>query len=447
MPPGGGNMACRLTLVLAGAVVVALLAFPAYADDADLQSQVLELKKQVAAQQKLITQQQKQLDTISHQLQTRNQAGLALMGPAALAKTSGAGKPGVMTSLPGQQDQNQTTNSGDTGLPVDTAQAQPQAPVGQPPAPEEQKERPEIPAIALQNAGGVLTPKGVLTIQPTFEYDNAQVNKFFFAGTEIVNAVFIGALEANNARQNTLTGTMIGRYGILNDLEANLNIPYVYRFDRVATGPANSTINTSLYGHDIGDVEGGLHYQINHPAEGNPYYIANLRVKSNTGTDPFQVSYTPLGSQKFLPTGTGAWTVDPSVTVLFPSDPVVFYGNLGYAHNFAYNPDFTVPTVGKFTFVQPGDMFHGSFGLGFGINDKATMSLGYEHDWVQSTTSTINGAKTLSEELQMGQFNIGASYALSPRISLNANVVIGATRDAPDARIIFSVPISFGIAN
>jgi hypothetical protein len=244
-----------------------------------------------------------------------------------------------------------------------------------------------------------------------------------------------------------LVASLNGRYGITSDLEVNLKVPYIYRFDRVATGPANSTINTSLYGHDIGDAEGGVHYQINHPDAGNPYYVANLRFKSNTGTNPFQVPYTILGAQKRLPTGTGAWAVEPSLTVLYPSDPVVFYGNIGYGHNFAYNPNTTIPPGQKFTFVQPGDTLRGSFGLGFGINDKVTMSLGYEHDWVQSTTSIINGKKTLSEELQMGQFNIGASYVLSPRTTINANIVIGTTRDAPDARIIVSVPMSFGIAN
>ena len=445
-------MACRPIVVVASAMALGLLAPMAQADDTDLQSQVTELQKQVAAQQKLIMLQQKQLESINRQLQARNGAGATLMGPLGMAKTSGAGTPGVANTPTNQQTL--PANGGGPGpspapsvaAAANTVQAQTeQQPVGQPPA--EQKERPEIPAAALSNQGGVLTPKGVLTIEPGFEYDNAQVNKFFFAGTEIVNAVFIGALEAQNARQNTITASLNGRYGILNDLEVNLKVPYVYRFDRTSSGVNTNQLTTSVYGHNIGDIEGGLHYQINHPDAGDPYYIANLRVKSNTGKDPFQVPYTKLGSQTMLPTGTGAWTVGPSLTVLFPSDPVVFYGNIGYDRSFAYNPNTTIPLQGKFTSVRPGDTFRGSFGLGFGINDKVTMSLGYEHDWVQSTTSVINGLKAQSEELQIGQFNIGASYALSPRTTINANVVIGATRDAPDARIIVSVPISFGIAN
>jgi hypothetical protein len=443
-------MACRLIAVLASAMAIGLLAPAANADDTDLQTQVIELQKQVTAQQKLIMQQQKQLEAINRQLQARNGAGPTLMGTLGMAKTSGAGTPGPVNTSPNQQ--NQPANAGGPGFgpsvaaAANSAQAQAQQqPVGQPPA--EQKERPEIPASALSNAGGVLTPKGVLTLEPGFEYDNAQVNKFFFAGTEIVNAVFIGALEANNARQNTLVASLNARYGITSDLEANVRVPYVYRFDRVATGPANSNINTSVYGHDIGDIEGGLHYQINHPDAGDPYYIANFKFKSNTGTNPFQVPYTVLGAQRRLPTGTGSWAVEPSLTVLFPSDPVVFYGNIAYAHNFPYCPNTTIPPAQTFSCVTPGDVLRGSFGLGFGINDKVTMSLGYEHDWVQSTSSVINGTKTLSEELQIGSFNIGASYALSPRMSINANVVIGATRDAPDARILVSVPISFGIAN
>jgi len=36
-------------------------------------------------------------------------------------------------------------------------------------------------------------------------------------------------------------------------------------------------------------VEVGAHYQINHGQDGWPYFIGNLRYKSNTGKGPFEV--------------------------------------------------------------------------------------------------------------------------------------------------------------
>ncbi len=275
------------------------------ADDTDLQTQIQQLRDQITAQQKMITDQQKKLSDLERKITDKASAKVA-------------------DKTVGQKVQNLDAVRGTGPGPANVSQAQqPETPVGQP----EQKERPQVSTIS--DVGGVLTPKGTLTLEPTLEYDNSQVNRFFFAGTEIVNAVFIGGLEAENARQNTLIAGLNGRYGITNRLEANIRLPYVYRFDRTSNGPANETLQNSVYGNDIGDIEAGLHYQINQPTGGGAYYVANLRVKSDTGTSPFDVPFNVLGQQTRLPTGSGAWAVEPSLTVLYPSDPVVLYGNLG----------------------------------------------------------------------------------------------------------------------
>ena len=104
-----------------------------------------------------------------------------------------------------------------------------------------------------------------------------------------------------------------------------------------------------------------------------------------------------------------------------------------------------VPTLGLVTEVQPGDALRGTFGMGFGINDRVSFSLGYEHDWVQPTTTTVNGLKSGSEELQIGSLNLGVSYAVTPRIAINVNAFVGVTRDAPDERLMLSVPVNFDV--
>ncbi len=395
-------------------IAICALAEPAMADDnAGLTQEIQKLQDDVAAQQQKLREQQERLQLLERKLQGEDARRLDSLRGGQAAGASGSG------------------------------QASTTAPVGVAPA----EQRPEVQA--LSDVGGVLNPAGRLTLEPSFEYDNFQENRFFFAGTEIVNAVFIGGFTATNARRNTLTAALTGRYGITDRLQVDLRVPYVFRADRVSDPTGVGTALNSAYGSDIGDIEATGHYQLNSGAGGGAYYVTNLRVKSATGTGPFDVPYSPDGFQQRLPTGSGFWTVEPSLTVLYPSDPVVLYGNLGYAYTFSEDINKTLNTPnGPVTFgtVQPGGTLRASFGLGFGINDHVSLSLGYEHDYVMSTTSNVVGGPTQnSEELQIGQFLFGLSYVVSPATTVNINLAVGATRDAPDVRLMFSVPIAFDL--
>jgi len=62
-------------------------------------------------------------------------------------------------------------------------------------------------------------------------------------------------------------------------------------------------------------------------------FIGNLRYKSNTGKGPFEVPTDSNGQELELPTGSGFSAWQPSVTMIYPSDPVVFYSNLNYIYN------------------------------------------------------------------------------------------------------------------
>ena len=311
-----GVAAYRFTYGLAGALASAALVLPAQADDADLSAQVKMLQDEIASQQQAILAQQQKLQELEKRISEQPR----VTGNAALATLRGAGKPGASNAAPQQVSQDQQ-------------QTQTQQPVGQAPA----EERPQVQT--LSDLGGVLSRHGQMTLEPTFEYDNSQFNQLFFSGLEVVNAVFIGGLNATNARRNTLTAGLNGRYGITDYLEANLRVPYVYRTDRQSTGVNTNTLNQNVEGNGIGDVEFGVHYQINRPQNGGAYYVGNLRVKSNTGSGPFDVPYSPTGVALKDNTGSGFWAVEPSLTVLYPSDPVVLFGNIGYTYSFGSDPE------------------------------------------------------------------------------------------------------------
>ena len=86
-------------------------------------------------------------------------------------------------------------------------------------------------------------------------------------------------------------------------------------------------------------------YQLNNGGADKPYYVAGLRFKSRTGRDPFEVitdcthrcvgeNATGTGLPLDLPTGSGFYSLQPSLTWLFPSDPAVFFGSISYLHGF-----------------------------------------------------------------------------------------------------------------
>jgi hypothetical protein len=311
------------------------------------------------------------------------------------------------------------------------------ASVGQ--APEDEEKRPEITAIS--DVGGVLTPRGKIVVEPQFEYSHSSTRRFFFSGVEIVDAVLIGAIEAEDANRDTLTAAIAARYGITNRLEADVRVPYVYR-DDTERDPVEVE-DRDVSGSGLGDIEFGLHYQINDGLNGWPFFIANTRVKAATGKGPFDVDYNIEGQQEDLPTGSGFWSVEPSLTVIYPSDPVVLFGNLGYAVNLADDVD---ETIGGTTFehVDPGDVIKFAFGMGIGLNRAISLSLGYEHNMVLRTATRTSSDTVHSDRLQVGSFLMGFSMRLSPRKSVNVNLAVGATEDAPDVQLTVRTPFSLG---
>src|SRR6185312_10609475 len=96
-------------------------------------------------------------------------------------------------------------------------------------------------------------------------------------------------------------------------------------------------------------------------------------ASSRTGRDPFEVTTdcvqrciqntTGTGSPLEMPTGSGFYSLQPGMTWLYPSDPVVFFGNVSYLHNFPRdNVSLTLVGGAKQPLgnVQVGDVYDAS---------------------------------------------------------------------------------------
>lgn len=303
--------------------------------------------------------------------------------------------------------------------------------------------RPQVDVEALTDRGGVLTPPGTIVVEPSIEYLHDSGNRVLIEGLSVLPAILIGTIDVRNVERDTLISSMTARAGIASRFDMDVKVPYVYRRDETTAreigAMSNSDEVTSVSGHGLGDIEFGGHYQINDGVGGWPFFIGNLRVKTPTGRDPFEVPINDQGLQTELPTGTGFWGIEPSISFLLPSPPAVWFGNVKYLWNVERD------IGGGFGTIDPGDAIGATVGVGFSINERTSLSLGADYQSVFETTQ--NGRKVSGSSLQIASGLLGMSYRLNENIQLNLSTQAGFTDDATDFRALFRVPITFNVSN
>jgi len=419
----------RLTVI--GAMLALAFAPAAVAQETSMS--VKELTAAVQAMQAKLVSQQRRIDALSEQLGQAEAPTMPLEPQVELADLRGAGAPAKQV-----------------------ARAPAPVPVGQ--GPKRDSRPPEI-APPFEQAG-ILTQKGKYVLEPSLQFGYSSSNRVALVGYTVIPALLIGLVDIREVKRNTFTGAITARTGLTNRLEAEVKLPYVYRSDatvsrEIFTGTAVERVfNTS--GKAQGDAELALRYQLNQGGPDKAYYVAGLRVKSRTGRDPFSVvtdcvtrcvgqNVTGTGLPLDLPTGSGFYSVQPSLTWLFPSDPAIFFGTVSYLHNIKRNDVSRQVLNGEKELIgdlAPGSVIGFNFGLGLALNDKASVSLGYDHNSVGKMKQ--NGQYVAgSVRTQLGTLLIAYSYRFSERRALNVSVGAGVTRDTPDVTLSLRLPTTF----
>lgn len=397
-------------------------------DVSGLRAELAEARALLAEQTRQMNEQKQRLDRLEQRL-----AGMA---------TTAAPAPGAPpTAVAGV--------AGTDGSPIR---------VGEPPA-----DMDRAPTVAvLDQQGSVVTRKGQLVAELGFDYTRADRNRAIFRGVELIQSVLVGVFDINESRQDILTASGSLRYGVTDRFEIGVRVPFIYRSDKLVTVPiAGSTnddearsIDSSVRGSGLGDIEVTARYQINNGGHNTPFLIANLQTVIPTGRDPFSVRRDANGSAEEVSTGAGFWGVTPSLTAILPSEPAVLFGTVGYTFNFARNVDTLIPPV-QIDRVEPGNQFNISAGVGLALNERTSLNFGYNHAWSmgtktivrrlndQSTAPVGQPFSTESRDLQIGRFLFGVSHRFSDLIQLNWTVEVGATQDAPDVRTALRLPFIF----
>lgn len=332
------------------------------------------------------------------------------------------------------------------------APAIPQQPVGIPPEKPKEQRPPEIAPIF--EAPGVLTPRGTLVVEPSFQYSHSSTSRIALVGYTIVPAVHVGLIDIREVDRDSYVGAIAARYGLTNRLEMEVKIPYVYRTDTSTTRSyVSNELEDSAFesdGNDIGDVEFGLRYQVNSPTTG-PFIITSLRVKSDTGTGPFDIPYEMMTIEDpkqsgyvptEQPTGSGFWGLQFGLAAIYPADPAVIFGGISYLWNIERNVEDT--KSGKqfgINTYDPGDAIGFNFGMGISLNESFSFSLGYDHSIIGKNKQ--DGKYVDESVTHVGTLLLGYSLRLTANTTANLSVGVGVTEASPDVQLTLRVPINF----
>lgn len=300
---------------------------------------------------------------------------------------------------------------------------------------------PVVDAQSVSAQPLLLTPPGTLVVEPSLQYSYVSTNRVSIVGFTVLPAITVGLIDVQRTARDTLTAAVGLRYGLTDNIELEARIPYVYRSDTAVTRPINSgasdDVSIAASGQGLGDLEGAVRYQLPWPAWQGGGVIGELRVKSRTGTGPLDLpGDQSTGFPTELATGTGFWSMQPALTAVLSSDPAVIYGGASYQWNVARNYN---GLLGRY---DPGDGVGANVGIGLALNDRASLSIGYDHLWLgrnRQNRADVPG----SLPVQVGRLLLGYSHRMSARTRLQLSVAAGLTDAAPDVQLTLRMPTSF----
>ncbi|MYM63403.1 transporter [Pseudomaricurvus sp. HS19] len=307
--------------------------------------------------------------------------------------------------------------------------------------------------VSSVTSRGILTTQGSLIVEPSFSYTHSSSTVVAIEGFTVLPALIIGLINISQAERDILTYALTFRYGITSRLEVSLRAPYLdidesIRERQALDGtPIDLISDTS--GDGWGDLEMSINYQLNDGGYGLPYFIGNLRIKSDSGTSIFDLDRRTLVNDQGAivgvifdeqPTGSGFWAVQPGLTLLYPSDPAVVYGSISYLWNIK---DDKGPEFGGT--VNPGDIIGFSFGMGFAVNERTSFSLGYEHNIIDRTTVEVHSDVTDAEfdRFHAGSLLFGLTQQVTRKQTINLSLAVGVTEQSPDVQITLKAPLQF----
>lgn len=297
------------------------------------------------------------------------------------------------------------------------------------------------------------------TLETGLTYSHSNRRDLFLNGFLALDAIFLGQINLDRIKADTLTFDLTGRYAPTDRLQFDINLPYLYRsssFSSAGAGFSTSAVaENKVSNANLGDINAGVFYRLVQETESYPDTVVSLRVKAPTGTDPYGIKFADIpdsgGNLKVpgkLPTGNGVWSISAGVSFIKTVDPAILFASLGYTRHFErhFNDISSDPNSITPGSVRLGDQFSIGAGFAFALNERMSLSTSYSHRFARRARirqDNQSWQNVIGSDSSAGVLNFGVTYALSDRRSMVFNIGIGVTSDAPDVTIGIKFPFTF----
>ena len=284
------------------------------------------------------------------------------------------------------------------------------------------KERERALEQTLVERGGMLLPQGKLQIEPSFTAAHFSSNRINIEGFSILPVLVIGEISTEEVKRDILIPALAARYGLLNNLQVDVSVPYRYEYDTVNDNLGMESVDNI---HGIGDISGSVSRQLVWEEGWRPDLLASVSVKSDTGESPYN---------RDIGLGTGHWAVKGAIIAAKSSDPAVIFGNINYTWNIERD-------IADYGTMDPGDT------IGYGVG--AAIALSYQtainFQWEQNITTKMKqgGREVNGSFLNSATVKTGFTWSISEHVSVDFSTSVGLTTDSPDYTVMIKIPYTF----
>ena len=222
-----------------------------------------------------------------------------------------------------------------------------------------------------------------------------------------------GVNGATRLKRDTMTTSLLFRYGFSERIETTLNVPYLYVRDTIefSSSPVDAQSASGL-----GDARLAFKYRLLSEAVSGADVVLELGMRTTTG-DVEDATTPPLGQ------GHKEYSVSSLIVSSF--DPAVYFVQFGFTA--------VESRIVNGVRVSPGNIIDYRFGSGYALGDNATFSMQLVGSFVSKGYEGNN--RTTSRNIL--NFQVGNTITISKDLFLEPTVSFGLTPESPD--VIFGV--------
>jgi hypothetical protein len=179
----------------------------------------------------------------------------------------------------------------------------------------------------------------------------------------------------------------------------------------------------------FGDLDFGATVQLVDGNAEKPHMLATVSATAPTGGDPFGASLVLAPTAPAL--GQGFWSIAGRVLCIHSYDPLVFFYGVGGEQFFAREFNNVE--------IEPGTSWNYSFGLGFSVNERVTLSTRFLGSYVEELR--VNRERRLGTNAEPMTIRMAATIAKPKKRLVEPFVEFGLTESA--AQSYFGVTWTF----